>query len=117
VESSYTPICIFTDHGAITGIVKQKSMETESIERSNLLLIRASNYLQSFNLEIMHKLRIKHIVLDAFSRLQAAKSQKPTITAELDFDYISAYNFTTSLYNISPEFHKKLEASYESDLM
>jgi hypothetical protein len=63
----------------------------------------------------MHKLGVKHIVLDTLSRLQGAKSQKPIITTKLDFDYISAYNFTTSLYNVSPEFHKKLEAGYESD--
>jgi hypothetical protein len=63
----------------------------------------------------MHKLRIKYIVLDTFSRLQAAKSQKPTITAKLDFDYISAYNFIISLYNISPEFRKKLETGYKLD--
>jgi hypothetical protein len=63
----------------------------------------------------MYKLGVKHMVLDTFSRLQAAKSQKPTVTTELDFDYISAYNFTTSLYNVSPEFRKKLEASYELD--
>jgi hypothetical protein len=52
-----------------------------------------------------------------FSRLQATKSQKPIIITELDFDYISTYNFTTSLYNVSPEFYKKLETSYKSDLM
>jgi hypothetical protein len=52
-----------------------------------------------------------------FSRLQAAKSQKPTITTELDFDYINTYNFIISLYDISPEFHKKLETSYKSDLI
>jgi hypothetical protein len=57
------------------------------------------------------------MVPDVLSRLQVAKSQKPTITAELDFDYISAYNFITSLYNVSPEFRKKLEAGYELDPM
>jgi hypothetical protein len=57
------------------------------------------------------------MVPDIFSRLQAAKSQKPIVTAKLDFDYISAYNFITSLYDVSPEFRKKLEASYESDLI
>jgi hypothetical protein len=107
VESSYTFIRIFTNHGAITGIVKQKSIETESIKRSNLLLVRASNYFQSFNLKITYKLEIKHIVPDVFSRLQAAKSQKPIITTELDFDYISAYNFIISLCDVSPKFRKK----------
>jgi hypothetical protein len=52
-----------------------------------------------------------------FSRLQATKSQKPTVIAELDFDYISAYNFITSLCNVSPEFRKKLKAGYELDFI
>jgi hypothetical protein len=63
----------------------------------------------------MHKLGVEYIIPDVFSRLQAAKSQKPIIIAKLDFDYINTYNFIISLYNVSPEFHKKLEASYELD--
>jgi hypothetical protein len=55
------------------------------------------------------------MVLDIFSRLQTTKSQKLIITTKLDFDYISAYNFTISLCNVSPEFRKKLETSYKSD--
>jgi hypothetical protein len=117
VEFSYTSIRIFTDHGAITGLVKQKSIETKSIKQSNLLLVRASNYLQSFNFKITHKPGVKYIILDIFSRLQAAKSQKPIITTKLDFDYINTYNFITSLCDISPEFRKKLEAGYKSDPM
>jgi hypothetical protein len=50
-----------------------------------------------------------------FSRLQTTKSQKPIITTELDFDYINAYNFTISLYNVSPEFRKKLKTGYKLD--
>jgi hypothetical protein len=57
------------------------------------------------------------VVPDALSRLQAAKSQKLIVTTKLDFDYISAYNFITSLCDVSPEFCKKLEAGYESDPM
>jgi hypothetical protein len=63
----------------------------------------------------MHKLGVKYIILDMLSRLQTAKSQKPTITTELDFDYINTYNFITSLYDVSPEFRKKLEVGYKSD--
>jgi hypothetical protein len=69
MESFYTFICIFIDYNAITGIVKQKLIKTESIKRSNLLLVYTSNYFQSFNLKIMYKLGVKYIVLDVFSRL------------------------------------------------
>jgi hypothetical protein len=36
---------VFTDYGAITSIVRQRSLETESIDRANIRLVRASNYL------------------------------------------------------------------------
>jgi hypothetical protein len=65
----------------------------------------------------MYKPGVKYIVLNTFSRLQATKSQKPTITTKLDFDHISAYNFIISLYNINPKFRKKLKASYKLDLI
>jgi hypothetical protein len=58
-----------------------------------------------------------YIILDIFFRLQAAKSQKLIITAELDFDHISTYNFIISLYNVSPKFRKKLEVGYKLDPM
>jgi hypothetical protein len=65
----------------------------------------------------MYKPKVKHIIPDVFSRLQVIKSQKLIITAELNFDYINAYNFIIFLYNVSPEFRKKLEAGYNSDPM
>jgi hypothetical protein len=65
----------------------------------------------------MYKPGVKHIIPDILSRLQATKSQKPIITAELDFDHINTYNFTISLYNISPKLRKKLKTSYKSDLI
>jgi hypothetical protein len=65
----------------------------------------------------MYKPGVKYIVPNIFSRLQTTKSQKPIIITKLNFDYISAYNFITSLYNISPEFYKKLKAGYKSDLI
>jgi hypothetical protein len=45
VKSSQTPTKIFTDHRAIVAIAKQRSLETESNDRSNLRLVGTSNYL------------------------------------------------------------------------
>jgi hypothetical protein len=44
VKLAALPMQVFTDHG--TGIVRQRSLETESIDRANIRLVRASNYLQ-----------------------------------------------------------------------
>ena len=46
VESSEHPTVVYTDHAATLGIVKQTSMNTVSVEKLNLRLVRASEYLQ-----------------------------------------------------------------------
>jgi hypothetical protein len=113
VESSQTPTKVFTDHGAIVGIVRQRSLETESTDRSNLMLVRASNYLQQFNLDVYHKPGKNHIVPDALSRLQSVAP--PAKAPELDFDSGMAYNYTASIGEMSPDFRKRLITAYQSD--
>jgi hypothetical protein len=73
------------------------------------MLVRASNYLQQFNLNVHHKPGKEHIVPDALSRLKS--SSKATTTPELDFDAIDgadAYNFTASLTELSTEFKLRI---------
>lgn len=67
IESLSLATIIHTDHGANIGIVKQISLFTMSTEKLNLRLIRASEYLQRFNLDIRHKPGKQHIVPDALS--------------------------------------------------
>jgi Integrase zinc binding domain len=113
VESAALPMQVFTDHGAITGIVRQRSLETESIDRANIGLVRASNYLQQFNLDVYHKPGREHIVPDALSRLLSVS--KPAASPELDFDLASAFNFTATLVQMSDEFRAQLQDGYLQD--
>ena len=55
VESSKLPTRIYTNYGASLGIAKQTSLGTTSTERSNLRLVRASKYIQRFDIELCHK--------------------------------------------------------------
>lgn len=55
IESSKHSTRIFKNHGAVLGIAKQTLLSTSSIDKLNLRLIRASEYLQRFNIEIRHK--------------------------------------------------------------
>ena len=49
VESAEMPTIVHTDHSATTDIVRQSSLTTTtSIDRMNLRLVRASEYLQRF---------------------------------------------------------------------
>lgn len=121
IESCQHTTQIYTDHGAALGIAKQKSLSTTSVERSNL---RASEYIQRFNIELRHKDRKTHIVLDALSRF----AQKSTLSIfadslELDFEHAyftngteSAYNYTTTIAEFSPDFKKRLLEGHLKDL-
>jgi hypothetical protein len=116
ILSTKTPVQVFTDHRAITGIINQKSLETESMDRANLFLVRVSNYLQDFNLKCYYKSGKKHIVLDALSQLASLAPLAKSL--ELDFDHLpdyyymsthipspcqaAVYNFTVTLAEMSP---------------
>lgn len=114
VLSSVRPTKVFTDHGAITGIIKQRSLKTTSMDRSNLFLVRASNFLQGFDLEVFHKPGKEHVVPDALSRL--ASLSPPAKSPELDFDHLPAYlPFSVSMAEMSQEFLSELINGYTSD--
>ena len=113
VESSQTPAKIFTDHGAIIAIAKQRSLETESTDRANLRLISASHYLQQFKLEIFHKPGREHTIPDALSRLQSFATA--ATTPELDFEGVANYNVTASLPEMTADFRAKLQEGYKQD--
>ena len=129
VESSKLPVRIFTDHGASLGIARQSSLKTTSTERSNLRLIRASEYIQRFDIELCHKEGKSNTIPDALSRLP---SLSPTMEgAELDFaaediafadlafanpgDLPTAYNYTASLVEMSDSFKQRLLEGYQQD--
>ena len=63
------PIIIYTDHSAAVPISRQTSLNTTLTEKLNLRLLRASQYLSAFNLELRHKAGKANIVSDALSRL------------------------------------------------
>ena len=69
VETTNLSTMIYTNHDAVLDIVKQISLIISFIDKLNLRLIRASNYIQRFNLNIRHKLEKQHIISNALSRL------------------------------------------------
>ena len=71
IEASELPtVIIYTDHSATVGIVKQTSMMTSSIAKTNLRLIWASEYLQRFQLDIHYIAGRQNIIADALLRLE-----------------------------------------------
>ena len=70
VESTKRPTIIYTDHSAAVPISKQASLTTSSTDKLNLRLVRASQYLSSFDLVVKHKAGKSNVVPDALSRLK-----------------------------------------------
>ncbi len=65
------PVIVYTDHSAAVPILKQTTLTTSSIDKLNLRLVRASQYLSGFNLSVRHKSGKSNVVPDALSRLPA----------------------------------------------
>lgn len=64
VESAPKTV-VYTDHGAALDIAKKTSITTSSTAKTNLRVVRASDFIQHFqNMEIRHKPGAKHIVPD-----------------------------------------------------
>ena len=103
-------IIIFTNHDAILNIIKQINMITIFIDKLNFRLVRVSDYIQRFDVELRHKSNKQHIVLDVFFRLISFNTDVAFEKDELDA------LFTTTLMKIEKSFRKKLVASYISDL-
>ena len=110
IEASTQPTIIYTDHSAAIGIVRQSSMNTTSTEKLNLRLIRASEYLQRFRIELRHKPGKTNIVPDALSRL-ASRSYRSETGSILD----NVDSFPVSLITISEGFRKRLLDGYQQE--
>ena len=77
VKLSKYKVVIQTDHLAIVDIVKQCSIVLTTLTmRMNLKLVRASQFLCQFNLDIYHKPEKENIVPDALFWLVSANTGK-----------------------------------------
>lgn len=85
VEACKHPAVIYTDHSATLGIAKQTTLSSSATDKLNLRLIRASQYLSQFDLDVRHKAGRLHTVPDALSRLPAlAGEERASDIGELD---------------------------------
>ncbi|KAL1981340.1 hypothetical protein VTN96DRAFT_2781 [Rasamsonia emersonii] len=109
---------IYTDHSATISIAKQSSLTSSSTDRLNLRLVRASQYIQQFNLLIYHKPGKENVVADALSRLPAA-DMTPSSEPDLDVLYVTvedeSYALILSVVELSDGFKNRLKDAYLED--
>ena len=111
VESSKYPVIIQTDHSAILDIIRQSSITTTiSIMRMNVRLVRASQFLRQFQLDVRHKPGKEHIIPDVLSRLASTNSYNlASDHSELDC------LFTASYVRMKEEFYDRILKGYDAD--
>ena len=113
IESSKSKVIVYTDHSATTDIVKQSSLNSVSTLRLNLRLVRASQYLQRFELDMRHKPGKSNVIPDALSRLSSTNdSNVPHGHSELDALH---YAYTTTLVEMSDDFKQRIVEGYDTD--
>ena len=118
IESNRKRVTVYTDHSAAVPISKQTSLNTTSTDKLNLRLVRASQYLSSFNLELRHKAGKSNTVPDALSRLPQTKDrtsdQSEGVLDALHAEPVAVYHAT--LVEMSDDFKERLKQGYDEDI-
>ena len=112
IESSTISTIIYIDHEFTLDIVKQISLFTSFTNKLNFRLIRVSNYIQRFNLELRHKSDVQHIIFDAFSRLVNLNiDENKQINDEKEFDAL----FIIILVEMNEVFRNRFLKNYRKN--
>lgn len=116
IEASEQPTIIYTDHSAAVSIVRQSSLNTVDVEKLNLRLVRASEYLQRFRLDVRYKPGKANIVPDALSRLASREYQPESDESSLDALHSSTIpTYANVLVEMSPEFRQRVMDGYTTE--
>ena len=111
---------MFTDHSAALAIAKQTSLTTSSTNKLNLRLVKASQYLSQFQLDIRYRPGKQHVVPNALSRLPNHDHKQRTedlLDEPCAFHAAEdeAHVFAASHAEMSTEFKEAILAGYEKD--
>lgn len=103
---------IFTDHAATADIMKATSLSSLSTDKLNLRLIRASQYVSQYDLDIRWRPGKQNTVPDALSRLLYEDVEK---VEEDDGVLDEVFIFALTMTEMSEAFKIKLKAGYKDD--
>lgn len=106
---------IFIDHTIVTSIVKQIKLTSFSTDKLNLRLIRASQYLSQFNLNVRYCLDKIHLMSDALSRLLKSSMMNVKFSILNNLFAVDSYSITVysdTLVEMSKSFQKQIMNAY-----
>ncbi|KAJ5752832.1 hypothetical protein N7520_008426 [Penicillium odoratum] len=131
----HLPTVVYTDHKSTMVIATIDNLRSTSVENLNLRLVRASQYIQMFNLKIIYRPGVTNRIADALSRLQADHDSPPKDGEDLDSltegliqdafhaeasDPTGSADITplsiTSVCEVSDEFKRRIRLAYDGDV-
>ena len=101
---------MYIDHDAAIEISKQISIITTFMNKLNLRLIKAFDYIQRFDLKLRHKSNKTHIMSDALFRLINNNIIDASSNEELNVLFI------TAIIDLDEVFRKKILNNYNTGL-
>ena len=112
IKLSKSSVIIQTDYSAIINILQQSSItSTTSTMRLNLRLVRASQFLQQFKLDVRYKPGKEHIIPDALSRLASANRHPDPEHSELD----ALFTYNPTFVKMHPALVSQILEGYQAD--
>ena len=110
IDAVKLTIIVYTDHFITTLIVRQTSLISVTINKLNLQLVQASQYLSQFNLDVQYRSKKQHIVSDALFCLLNSIADLRNFNDDSTLNEVFAYS--TTLIKLLKEFHNKIIKEY-----
>ena len=111
IESSSIFIVIYINHDAVLKIVKQTTLTTSFTNKLNLRLIKASDYVQRFNLKIRYKLEAQHVIPNALSRFANLNTEIQLQNHKNELNVL----FTAILIEMNDDFRFRILNDYQKN--
>ena len=129
IQSNTLPVQVLTDHAATKRIVKHTSFVTLDLNKANLKLANATNWLSQFELRVYHIPGKTNVIPDALSRLPVALTDLDSVPLNEQHDklgYLGAdpngYAFLTAnppdaiAATVTPHFKNMILKGYDTDM-
>ena len=114
VEAFNNITIIYTNHNVVLKITFQIILFTIFTNKLNFRLVRASNYIQRFNLNIKHKSKKQHVISNALFRFVNVNINR-SLKKIVDEKKLNAL-FIASLIKINSNFKSRIIANYKFNL-
>jgi len=116
VEANDYRTIIHTDHVAVRHIAHTTTLKTSSPERANMRLIRGSQYLSQFRLDVRYRPGRDNVVADTLSRLKriTAKVDIFTVVTDIIPDQNRLENTKSSIH-VSPQLMERWSTGVRDD--